>query len=80
MQGTLSPGRVSDFQPLYGALAEPHCFFSKQGLCLRGSAKDQKLPNLLLSKFLPQTLSGRKTVDRAKRGRESERGIEHFQI
>lgn len=58
------------FQALFGDLAEPYCFLSNQGLSLRGSAKDQKLSNLLSSKFLPQILSGRKTINKAKKEKE----------
>lgn len=76
-EGQTVPRKFQTFRPLYRALAEPYYVISKQGLCLRGSVNDQKLPNLLLSKFLPLNTQW-KTVDRAKRGRESEKGNRAF--
>lgn len=70
---------VSDFSTTVWSSSRA-CFFSKQGFCLRDSAKDQNLPNLFLSKFLPQILSGRKAVDRAKRGRQSKKRNKVFLV
>ena len=77
MSGQVSRGSAGDYQVDERAGVAGLYVVSKQGLCLRGSINDQKLSNLLLSKFLPPNTQ-LKTVDRAKRGRESKKGNRAF--
>lgn len=71
MRGQTAPWGASDFPTtVQSSSKEPYCFLSDQGLSLRGSAKDQKLPNLPLSKFLPHSVGERLWTEQKEGERE----------